>query len=46
MSMIMLGQICSYSLKDRTTEARILKSLVGTRKVAKKKWKQTMSRPK
>ena len=44
MSMIMLGQICNYNLMDRTTEARMLKSLVGIRKVAKKKWKLTMSK--
>ena len=44
MSMIMLGQICRCSLKDRTTEARMLRNLDGTRKVAKKKWKLTMSK--
>ena len=46
MSMIMQGQICRYSQMGRTIEARMLKSLDGTRKVAKMKWKLTMSRPK
>ena len=46
MPMTMLGRICSYSLRGRTIEARMLRSLAGTRKVAKKKRKLTMSRPK
>ena len=44
MSMIMPGQICSYNLMDRITEARMLRNLDGTKKVAKKKWKLTMSK--
>ena len=44
MPMTMLGQICSYSLKGRTIEAKMLRTLDGTRKVAKKKWKLTMSK--
>ena len=44
MPMTMLAQICRYSLKGRTIEARMLRSLDGTRKVAKKKRKLTMSR--
>ena len=46
MPTIMLGQICRYSLMDRTIEARMLRSLDGIRKVAKMKWKLTMSKPK
>ena len=46
MPTIMLGQICSCSLTGRTIEVKMLKSLDGTRRVAKKKWKLTMSRPK
>ena len=46
MPMIMQGQICRYSPMGRIIEAKMPRSLDGTRKVAKMKWKLTMSRQK
>ena len=46
MPTIMQGQMCRFSPMGKTIEARMLRSLDGTRKVAKMKWKLTMSKPK